>query len=468
MHYVQRPIKLSQQFLKKIIQHIVENQLYETNWFSTIIGKRIRRSFVMRSFSEIRHKVERGDAVVLTSQEIREMLDKGDKLTLKDVDVITTATRGVMSGTYAVFSFPVARQNVFARAKKAWLNGVPAKVGPCPNERLGILDVMVFGTAHSKDCSTYGGGHLFRDLVERKKVNVEIQTDQGRTLNSEISLDDMPTARLFGTRHCFKNYSAFVNPSAETVSTIFHAIKFPSHWKGASVSGCGHLNPVENDPLLDTIGVGSKVLINGAEGFVLGAGTRSSPEKPNLSGFADLHKMEPEYMGGFLTSAGPECVCSWAVAIPVINESILKNMTKRDGDVPLPVMDVVERSQIGSANYGDVWEETDLEVKFDLNVCKKCDQCIPQFICPSRAISFEDGLPQLDRIKCFNCGLCATACAGQTFSANLGSLRFNDRTVPIVVRQSDRKRALKLADDLKRRILEGRFKVTEMAERIYP
>ena len=421
-----------------------------------------------RTFSEIKSKVERGKAVVLTAQEVRDLVESKKPIALEDVDVVTCATRAVMSGTYAVFSFPVASPHAFRRAEKAWLNGVPALAGPCPNEGLGVLDLMVFGTAHSKDDPRYGGGHLFRDLVERKKIDVEVETDAGKTFEAEVTLDDMPLARLFGTRHCFKNYTAFVNPGDEPVSTIFHAIEFGPRLSGASVSGCGHLNPVENDPLLETIGVGTRVLINGAEGYVTGKGTRSTLEKPNFSGFADLHRMDPEYMGGFLTSSGPECVCSWAVPVPVLNRSILASVTKGDSDISLPVVDVVNRTLVGATTYGDVWEGADLAVRFDPGVCKGCDRCRPEAVCPTRSVGFDNGMPTLDRTTCFNCGLCATCCAGDVFSAELGALRFDGQRVPIVVRQSDRQRALRLAEDLKMRILEGSFEIMEMAERIRP
>jgi putative methanogenesis marker 16 metalloprotein len=421
-----------------------------------------------RSFSEIRAKVERGDAVVLSAQEVREILDDGETLTLEDVDVVTSATRAVMSGTYAVLSFPVAEAGSFLRAKRAWLNGVPAGVGPCPNERLGVLDLVVFGTAHSRDDPKYGGGHLFRDLVEGKNVGVDGETDSGKAFEVEVGLEDMPFARLFGTRHSFKNYSAFVNPGDERVATIFHAALFDPSWNGASVSGCGHLNPVQNDPFLETIGVGTRVLLNGAEGFVLGSGTRSSPERPNLSGFADMRNMDPEYMGGFVTSCGPECVASWAVPIPVTSERIFESIAAPDRSIPLPVMDVVSRREIGKATYGDVWEDVDLSVSFSPEACKRCTQCIPESICPTGAIGFRDWKPTLDRKRCFNCGLCSSACVGEVFRAHLGSLRFGGREVPIVVRQSDRLRAERLALELKRRILDGSFKMTEMAERIAP
>ena len=151
-----------------------------------------------------------------------------------------------------------------------------------------------------------------------------------------------------------------------------------------------------------------------------------------------------------------------------MNESILQSIAKSDRDIPLPVMDVVNRVPIGNANYGDVWEDVDLEVKFNPNVCKKCTSCRPELVCPTCAISFKDDLPILDRTRCFNCGLCASVCAGETFSADLGALRFGGRDVPIVVRQSDRLRAQRLAERLKNRVLDGSFKMTRMAEPIYP
>jgi len=41
------------------------------------------------------------------------------------------------------------------------------------------------------------------------------------------------------------------------------------------------------------------------------------------------------------------------------------------------------------------------------------------------------------------------------------------RAIPVVLRQSDRLRALRLAEDLKRRILDGSFRMAPPVERIY-
>ena len=151
--------------------------------------------------------------------------------------------------------------------------------------------------------------------------------------------------------------------------------------------------------------------MNGAEGFVLGTGTRSSKERPNLSGFADMHKMVPELMGGFVTSAGPECICSWAVPIPVISKTILEEIARPDRDIALPVNDVSSRTVIGQADYGDVWTDVDLEVEFEPENCSGCNS-LPG----GRGMPHEGGKerrgqsPPRMRLCAFTAA-CAPACA---------------------------------------------------------
>jgi len=243
-------------------------------------------------------------------------------------------------------------------------------------------------------------------------------------------------------------------------------LSFPPHLAAATVSGCGQINPVKNDPYLETIGIGTRILLNGAQGFVVGKGTRSLPTRPNLLGLADMHQMDPEYMGGFLTSAGPECIGSWAVPIPVLNETILNAILQQDRDIPLTIMDVNVRQKIGKSSYGDVWDSVDLRVRFDPERCRGCSVCTAEPVCPMRAILIEDGRVMRDEERCFNCGLCVSQCSGGAFQGRLGAIHLGERTVPIQLRQSDRARAVKLAERLKEEILDGSFGLTEMVERL--
>jgi len=59
------------------------------------------------SYREIMEKLERKEAVVMTAEEVSRMVQAGEASRLTEVDVVTTATRAVMSGTYAVLSFSV-------------------------------------------------------------------------------------------------------------------------------------------------------------------------------------------------------------------------------------------------------------------------------------------------------------------------------------------------------------------------
>jgi putative methanogenesis marker 16 metalloprotein len=324
---------------------------------------------------------------------------------------------------------------------------------------------MVYGTETSRDRPWYGGGHLFRELVEGEPAHVEVETGAG-CLHVEVSLDEMTHARLFGSRQICKNYAAFVNPGPEPVSSIFHVRGFDPCCSGATFSGCGQINPLKNDPLLESIGVGSRVLINGATGFVIGCGTRSSRRRPNLAGFADLNSMDPELMGGFVTSVGPECITSWAVPILVNSETIFREMTRLDREIDLPVKDVSTRETLGRASYGELWEGVDLEVEFYPERCQGCARCKVEEACPMDAATFDGTRALLRPEMCFHCGLCVSECPSGAFKCNLGSLSFRGRRVPVVLRQSDRFRALKMALDLKNRILDGSFRVAEPAERI--
>jgi putative methanogenesis marker 16 metalloprotein len=431
-----------------------------------------------RTFSEIQEKIDQGEVVVLTAQEVCDRVRNGETLGLNDIDVVTTATSALMSGTYAVLSFNVAEADTFTKAEKVWINTVPAQVGPCPNERIGILDLIVMGTQASKINPGYGAGDLFRELVLGEQVKVEIQTDEGQRLTSFTTLKEIPHAMLHASRNAFKNYLAFVNPGKTSVSTIFHSDKMNGNYEEMTFCGCGELNPLENDPELKTIGVGTKVLINGAQGFVTGPGTRSSSDKPNLTGIVDMHTMNPEFMGGFKTGHGPDIITTWAVPIPVLDKEMLTHILKTDDQIPLNVVDVRSRKPIFEVTYGDVWGKTNHFVEFNGKKCLQCDACHVENvchvakICPVKAVQWDSvkGL-QFDRSRCFNCGLCVSRCKGESFSANLGSIELKgvNHKVPVTLRQSNRVSALKAAQDLKRQIQKGLFKMTApVGKIIYP
>jgi uncharacterized protein (DUF39 family) len=219
-----------------------------------------------RTIEDINRRAAQGEAVVLTAREVAELMEAGKDSELGKVDVVTTGTMGLMSSTYAVLSFPIAPAGKYKRFVGGTMNGVPMVIGPCPNEGLGMIDSMKFGTSHAQDRPGYGAGHLFRDLVEGQVVEVFAMSDQGHEVAASLVLGDIKVARLMSTRNLFRNYRAIVNPSDEEMLSIFHSGPFPPRMRGLTFSGCGHVSPLQNDPGLRTVGVGTKLLSTGPRG----------------------------------------------------------------------------------------------------------------------------------------------------------------------------------------------------------
>lgn len=425
-----------------------------------------------RTIEEIEGKVAAGDAIILTVREVEELIASGREHEVREADVVTTGTMGIMSGTYALLSFPIAKAGEYRRFTKVSINGVPTSVGPCPNESLGVIDLMVFGTMESEHRPDYGGSFLLRELVEGKEVSVEATSNDGRTVEKTLTIDEMPTAKLLSTRNCFRNYRAFVNPSESEFRSIFSCQPFPPRFGGLSFSGCGHLNPLQNDPQLRHIGVGSKVLYNGTEGFVFSTGTRCSPKYPNLMTVANMRSMDPWLMGGFITGAGPECLASYAYPIPILDDATLKLIMIRDQDIPLSVGDIRDRHKIGQADYGQVWSGRDEVITEDKAPCIHCQVCAAKGVCPTFAIIVDESGPTIDRSRCVNCGACVRACEDGCFKGFLGDVRVRiegvERVIPIVCRSSNREGALRTMNDLKKRILDGSFQMTTKVAEIEP
>ncbi len=407
----------------------------------------------MKTIAEINRKIRDHDVIVLTAKELCDLVRAGESIGAGDVDVVTTATRGIMSGTLSILSFPVAGPGVFSRAERISLNGVPANTGPCPNERLGIVDLIIHGTAQRD--ARYGGGHLFHDLIRGAEIEVVVGTP-GKEIIRTLSIDNIPYARMLTTRSAYRNYSAFVNPG-EQVPSIFSVADFGGDFGGAAFGGCGELNPLEKD--LGTIGIGTRVLMNGAIGYVIGEGTRSTPARRNLSLTADMHEMDGSYIGGFATSAGTDVINSIAVPIPILNEEILSGASRLDSEIELPIMDVRTRSEIGRTDYSQVWC-SDLRVAFDESRCINCAACNVE--CPAGAFAGGEIVDDL----CCNCGHCVSVCTGGAFIAEMGAIPLHGRTIPVILRHSDRNGAIRLADELKKRIEAESFLLTEPVGRL--
>ena len=418
-----------------------------------------------RKLSEVRKKIEDGTAVVLTVQELINRISDDENVKFEDVDVITTATKALMSGIMGIFSFRLTPPRTLRKFTEVSMNGIPCFSGPCPNEYLGIVDLIVYGTAQSKTIEKYCGGSLFREIVERKSIEIIAKSAEGETVKKEMTIDDMQFAKLMGTRQSIKNYNAMINCEAYSVNTIFSCLPFEPDKSEITFSGCGALNPFQNDPEFESFGVGSPVLVNGNIGYLIGPGTRNNIAKPNMMTISPLSGMKPEFMGAFKTSYGLEPICSLALPIPILNENVFNNLVKSDKDVKLTILSLVGREKVGEITYGDVWDNN-FRMKFNTEVCRKCEKCDVIDKCPTNAFIIKDGIISgIDRSRCFNCGNCAHLCP-EAFELDLKQIKFEGSEIPVVLRQSDRHGAIQLAEQLKSMILRGEFPLKKSISRL--
>ncbi|MBI3374169.1 MAG: 4Fe-4S binding protein [Betaproteobacteria bacterium] len=418
-----------------------------------------------RSIAEINARLERGEAVVMSAMEFKSEVRKGRRFRLGDVDVVTTATRAVMSGTSATLAIPALAD---ADVRRVWLNGVP-----CTIAGAGSTEVVIYGTAESRDYPRgYGGGHVLRDLVEGRALELACEYADGRTSHRRVGLAEMPFARMYSFRNDYQNYTAFANfrnqrSYRENPTSIFAGRPLPP-LKALTMSGSGELNPLANDPGARAMRIGMKILVNKVPGVIIGYGTRSSGRTRNLSVAADLRGMDPEYMGGFKTSAGMEVTNSLAIPIPVLSDEILDDLARcLDENLPLPFADLADRIPLGEIRYADIWKGAALWVDFDPARCICCSfQCPAEYYCPMGAISWRE--KRIEQGLCVACGACTSNCPGGAFSGRgrapegrIGAVNIDGETIPVVFRQSNRRRSEELAAYLKEQMLGGRFQLTD-------
>jgi uncharacterized protein (DUF39 family) len=187
---------------------------------------------------------------------------------------------------------------------------------------------------------------------------------------------------------------------------------------------------------------------------------------------ADMKGMDPTLMGGFRTAAGPEVLTTYAIPIPIIDESILKSVMTKDEDIPLSVADVRDRHKIGQTSYGQAWTGHDEIITAEKVPCIECKKCDAEAVCPTFAITREECRPAIDRSRCMNCGACVRACEQGCFKGRLGDVHVTidgrNMVIPIVCRNSNREGAVRSMNDLKRRILDGSFQLRDKSADIRP
>jgi len=355
-------------------------------------------------------------------------LEKKEKIeTLKKYDVITTATFAVISAVSFIFELKFAPSGRYKYVQEAYIENDRVLVGPAPNESLGILDGIINRPS------------FLDKLLKNEKVSVLIKAidyeNKTNFIRLKISKKDFLYSKLLFTRVCVKNYMAFISEKKE--KTIF---SYDYLDKGEiTFSGCGILNPLE----IFNIKEGEKVFIAGAWGLVLGPGTRSSKEKPNLSVLVDFQNIDKKYFGSFKQKSSLEFYVGmgYKKKLKDFEKKEVENiLTKSMENINLPIAKVQGRQVIDYSTYKEAWQG-DLKLKFNKKYCHNCSPCLVEEKCPAQAFSKNEGFLS----NCLYCGICLKFCP---FGAILGSLG-KIKNYKIKMRHSSLYKALEICKILK-------------------
>ncbi|MDD3839984.1 MAG: homocysteine biosynthesis protein [Clostridia bacterium] len=302
-----------------------------------------------KSFEEINEKIKQGKAVVVTADEIIDLVEeKGVKKVAQEVDVVTTATFSPMCSTGAFLNF--GHTEVPIRMSKVWLNDVPAYAG------LAAVDAFIGATELSESRGfDYGGAHVIQDLIDGKKVKLHA-TSYGtdcypkKEVTTYITKEDINQAYLFNPRNAYQNYNAATNSSDKIIYTYMGTL-LPDY---GNITYCtsGQLSPLLNDPLLRTIGIGTRIFLAGTQGYISWEGTQHvlSVEKINqsttqysgatLAVIGNLKEMSTQFIrAATFEKYGITMFVGIGIPIPVIDEKMVEFLAVKDSDIYTQVID---------------------------------------------------------------------------------------------------------------------------------
>ena len=312
---------------------------------------------VQKSYQEINEKIRKGQAVVVTAEEMIGIVKKkGPAQAAREVDVVTTGTFAPMCSSGVFINFGHTKPPI--KAGKVWLNDVPAYGG------LAAVDLYLGATEPTFDdplnklhpgTFEYGGGHVIHDLVSGKSIRLRAEgyaTDcyPNRRVEMNVTLEDLPYAVLCNPRNGYQNYNCAVNLSQKTIYTYMGTLK--PRMGNANYSTSGQLSPLLNDPYYRTLGLGTRIFLGGAQGYIVWGGSQHNPNVARLPNgvtrapagtlmvLGDLKQMLPRWLIG-VSMQGYGCSLSvgLGIPIPILNEEMAAYTGVSDEEIVTQVKD---------------------------------------------------------------------------------------------------------------------------------
>ena len=318
-----------------------------------------------KTIKEINEKIKNGSAVVLTAEEVSQMSENNSPAEIaKKVDVVTTGTFGAMCSSGAFINFGHSDPPI--RMEKVKLNNVPVFAG------LAAVDTYIGATEVSEKNHKYGGAHVIESLIKGEDIQLEAYakgTDcyPRKEIKTTINKNNVNEMFLFNPRNAYQNYPAAINTSDKIIYTYMGNL-LPK-MGNVNYSTSGELSPLLNDPELRTIGIGTRIFLCGAQGFVSWNGTQfdTNVQKNShgiplinartLALIGDMKQMDSEFIrAAYFKNYGVSIYIGIGIPIPILDEDIAKSVSIKNRDIQTTILDygVAGHPEITKINYAEL------------------------------------------------------------------------------------------------------------------
>jgi uncharacterized protein (DUF39 family)/CBS domain-containing protein len=302
---------------------------------------------VEKSVMEINERIKDGSVRVVTADKMSEIVKElGPEEAAREVDVVTTGTFGAMCSSGVFMNFGHADPPI--KMQRVWLNNVEAYTG------VAAVDAYIGATQLSEERGMeYGGGHVIEDLVAGKPVELRATaygTDcyPRKEIETTITIEDLNQAIMINPRNAYQRYRVATNSTDRTLYTYMGTLL--PEYRNATYCGAGSLSPLFNDPDFETIGIGTRIFLCGAKGYVISEGTQHEPinKLGTIMVQGNLKEMSTEFLrAAIFHKYGTTLYVGIGIPIPVLNEGIAKKTGISDSDIITEVLDygVARRSR---------------------------------------------------------------------------------------------------------------------------
>ena len=189
------------------------------------------------------------------------------------------------------------------------------------------------------------------------------------TWEASITSSSINQFYLYNPRNLYQNFIVGVNSGDRTLYTYLGPLL--PRLANAVYSSLGAISPLLNDPDLETIGIGTKIFLGGAQGTIVGEGTQHFPKQRRLDNRTPIgpastlaltgnakHMSREWVRGCYFQNYGPSLMLGVGIPIPVLNEKVIEYCAVEDKDIVAPVVDFSiprrVRPSFGLVNYAQL------------------------------------------------------------------------------------------------------------------